>query len=88
MNGNSPKRAQEVKELVTYMTILNKGRGEGRVQEARDLLRRLGSKRFGAPGLQAVRKLNAIEDIDRLEYLIDRLLDFRPESWDDLLDEA
>ncbi len=57
-------------------------------EEARGILRRLGRKRFGAPSIQAVRKLNAIEDIERLEYLIDRLLDFRLESWDNLLDEA
>jgi hypothetical protein len=56
------------------------------VEEARGILRRLGTKRFGTPSIQAVRKVNAIEDIDRLEYLIYRLLDL--ESWDDLLDEA
>jgi hypothetical protein len=88
MNRNSPRWAQKVKELVTYLTDLYKGRGEGQVQEARDLLRRFGAKRFGTPSIQAVRKLNAIEEMDRLAYLNDRLLDFRLESWDDLLNEA
>jgi hypothetical protein len=48
----------------------------------------LGSKQFGVPGLQAVRKLDAIEDIDRLEDLADRLIDLGVKSWDDLLHDA
>jgi hypothetical protein len=86
MSGHFPRWGRRVKELVTYLTVLNQRRRERQVQEARGILRRLGSKQFGTPSIQAVRKLNAIEDIDRLEYLIDRLLDLK--SWDDLLHEA
>lgn len=88
MNASSPKRAQDVKELVTYLTILNQGRGEGRVREARDILRRLGSKRFGAPGHLAAHKLDAIDDIERLEDLVERFIDPGAEGWDDLLQDA
>jgi hypothetical protein len=68
-----------MKEFATYQAIIE----EGRVEEARAILLRQGTKRFGPPAPQARAALEAITAIDRLELLSERLLDV--ESWDELL---
>jgi predicted transposase YdaD len=72
-----------MKESATYQAIIEEDREEGRVEEARALLLRHGTKRFGPPAPQAQAALEAITAIDRLELLSERLLDV--ESWDELL---
>jgi hypothetical protein len=62
------------------------GREEGRVQEARMLLLRLGSKRFGDPGEQVRVALEAISSLEALEKLADSLLE--AENWNELLNNA
>ena len=59
------------------------GREEGRAEEARALLLRMGSKRFGVPDDQVKAALEAIESLDRLEALADRLLEV--ETWQEFL---
>ncbi len=80
-----------MKESVTYQAILAEGEAkgraegktEGRAEEARSLVLRLGSRRFGAPGPDVEAALAAIGSVDRLEHLAERLLEV--ESWDELL---
>ena len=62
---------QAMQESTTYQRILsegrNEGRDEGRITEARRMLLRQGTKRFGDPDPATVAALEVIEDIDRLE---------------------
>ena len=68
-----------MKESVTYQAIVR----EGRVEEARAILLRLGRRRFGPPSPEAEAVLAGITAIERLEALSERLLDV--ESWEELL---
>jgi hypothetical protein len=52
-------------------------------EEARAILLRLGTRRFGEPPDQTRAALEGITEIERLEALSERLLDV--ESWDELL---
>lgn len=88
-----------IEESWVYQDILAKGeaRGEvkgraegrtegearGRVEEARDVLLRLGRKRLGLPDPAILAELSKIEDLDRLDGLLDRVLDVS--SWAALL---
>jgi len=76
---------QMVKRSTTYQAILQDGRTEGRIAEARRLLLRQGTKRFGEPDATTVATLEAIQDLDRLEALGKRILDFDIQDWDGLL---
>lgn len=67
----------------TYQAILDEDRSEGRVDELHRTLIRLGRKRFGEPDAETRQMLNALHDPERLETLIDRLLDVS--TWDELL---
>ena len=53
------------------------------MEEARAILLRLGTRRFGPPSEEACAAMEGITEIERLEGLTDRVLDV--ESWDDLL---
>jgi predicted transposase YdaD len=79
---------RNMKESSTYQAILAEGRtegfGEGREEEARTLLLRLGRKRFGPPGRRISAAIKGITDVQRIEQLTERLLDVK--SWDELLD--
>jgi predicted transposase YdaD len=74
----------------TYMAILEEGeargeaRGEahGRILEGRNLILRLGRKRFGEPSEEIVAQLEAIASVEALETLAERLLE--AESWQEL----
>ncbi len=70
---------QSMKESVTYQKILR----EGRAEEARRILRRLGGKRFGKPDAHIEAALDAIADLERLEQLSDRVLEVT--AWEELL---
>jgi hypothetical protein len=76
-----------MEESTTYQAIIAKGRAEGRVEgqaaEARKILLRQGTKRFGSPDARTRSAIEAIADVDRLEQLTERLLDVS--SWDELL---
>ena len=84
-----------MKESVTFQAILDEGRREGReegrkegreegkLQEARDLLIRVGRKRLGSPTASIVKRIKRIEDRLRLEELLVRLNDV--ENWNELL---
>lgn len=68
-----------MEESATYQAIIRKGR----LSEARRFLFRLAEKRFGAADEDTAAALNAIEDVQKLEELGERILDVG--SWQELL---
>lgn len=74
-------------ESTTYRATLAEGeavgRAEGRIEEARRILLRLGTRRFGQPDARTQAALEAVADIEHIERLTDRLLDAA--SGDDLV---
>jgi hypothetical protein len=67
-------------ESDTYLAILDEGREK---QVKQDILR-LGNRRFGSGSPADESALHAITDLQRLERLLDRILD--ASNWHDLLD--
>ncbi len=72
-------------ESPTYQAVLRKGRQEGLQEEARRLLLRQGTRRFGTPDAAIIAAVEAIDDVDRLESLTDRIFDATAGDWNDLL---
>jgi predicted transposase YdaD len=76
-----------MKESVTYQMIVEeglvKGLVEGRVEEARAILLKLGQKRFGAPPADTLAAIQQIPVLSGLEALIDRVMDVA--TWQELL---
>jgi predicted transposase YdaD len=79
------KGVQNMKESTTYQAILQEGRIEGGIAEARRILLIQGTERFGEPDANTVAALEATEDLDRLESLGKRILKFDIQDWDGLL---
>ena len=63
----------------TYLYILD----EGRMDEVKKLILKLGPKWMGAPGESARAALDGITDLERLERMAGRLGDVQ--RWEDLL---
>jgi predicted transposase YdaD len=74
-----------MKESATYQMILEEGREEGRIQEARQTLQSLGLERFGAADPEIETRIEAIVSLDKLHKLTRRLLSVS--SWEELLAE-
>jgi predicted transposase YdaD len=86
-----------MRESTTYQAILREGREEGlmegrnegliqgRVEEARRMLLMLGEVRCGTPDEATRAAVEAIQDIDRLEALCERILDPGLRDWSGLL---
>jgi len=78
-----------MQQSTTYQAILREGRkeglNEGRLTGERQLLIRQGTKRFGPPDAEKVAAIEAIQDVNRLEALGERILEPNLQSWDDLL---
>jgi predicted transposase YdaD len=72
-----------MKESSTYQAILDEGRTEGAVTEARKLLRIFGDSRFGPPDAQTATAIERIPDLAQLEDLCQRL--GAASSWQELL---
>jgi len=76
-----------MRESSTYQAILaegrEEGREEGRTDEARRLLIRLGSRKFGQPDAGTAAALGRLDDLAVLEHLSDAL--FTATSWEQLL---
>jgi predicted transposase YdaD len=87
--GELLKGMPAVKDSTTYQEIHRDGKAEGRteghIEEARRILLRLGTKRFGTPEASVLAALEAIGDVDRLEDLGDRILDADVLDWSGLL---
>jgi hypothetical protein len=73
--GQLLKGVRVMKESTTYQAIL--------ADEAKRIMLRQGTKRFGPPHARTRAAIEAITDVDRLEQLTERLLDVS--SWDELL---
>jgi predicted transposase YdaD len=88
-----------MEESSTYQAILRKvrdkgleegreeGREQGRADEARSLLLRIGTRQFGPPDVDVRTRLDAVNDLGRLESLMDRMVDKTVTSWAQLLGE-
>lgn len=70
----------DMRDSDTFMAILE----EGYEKQAKKVILSLGRKRFGSPDESVTTRLTAITDLDRLDRLIDRLLDAA--GWQELLD--
>ncbi len=68
-----------MRESITYQMILE----EGAVEALHSVILGLGRKRFGPPDEETTATLTAIEDVERLKLLCERLLDAK--SWEELL---
>jgi predicted transposase YdaD len=68
-----------MKESSFYQMILEegeaKGLARGKVEEARRILFRQGKRRFGPPDPETVAVIESIGQSERIEVLLDRLLD-------------
>jgi predicted transposase YdaD len=80
-----------IEESTVYQGILRKGeakgriegRREGEVEHARKTLLRQGAKKLGLLDERIEAELTAMSDLDRLNELIDRVLDVS--TWEELL---
>src|SRR5947209_3399687 len=72
-----------MRESSTYQTILDEGREEGELRQARKMLLRQGGQKFGQPEPAIETAIQAITDRDRLEQMSVRLLTVT--TWKDLL---
>ncbi|HZV07631.1 MAG TPA: hypothetical protein VE999_21270 [Gemmataceae bacterium] len=70
---------RKMRDSTAYQAILD----EGRAEEARRLLLRLGRKHLGNPDAAVEVTVRAITDVERLELLAERVTDVA--SWQDLL---
>jgi len=77
----------QMTESSTYQYILRKGqeegKAEGKAEEARSILLRIGTKRFGTPDAKIQALIDALTSSEQLEQLIERALEV--ESWQELL---
>lgn len=72
-----------MKESSTYQAILEEGRGEGAVAEAKKVLRLQGDDAFGAPNARIAAAIERINDLAQLEDLLRHVRSAT--SWQDLL---
>ncbi len=77
------QRIRRMRESITYKEILDEGRVEGELREARRILLRQGLRRLGVASLTVVARIDAISSLETIEGLLDRIFDV--ETWDDLL---
>lgn len=72
-----------MKESSTYQAILEEGRQEGFVAEAKKVLRLWGDDAFGAPDARMAAAIERINDLAQLEDLLRRVRSAT--SWQELL---
>jgi hypothetical protein len=73
-----------MRESSTVQAIRQEGRMEGRLDEARRFLLRLGTRQFGPPTTASISAVELIQDLSRCESLADQILDAEIQSWEDL----
>jgi hypothetical protein len=69
-----------MKESTTYQGIIE----EGRIDQTRRLLVRLGGKRFGKPSVAVQAAIDGVTDLDKLERMTDRLMTAK--NWRELVE--
>lgn len=67
-------------------TGIERGIEKGRVTEARAMLLRLGTRKFGAPAPKVISHLNSLSDVTELESLGERVVDKSVKTWNQLLE--
>jgi hypothetical protein len=72
-----------MKESSAYQLILEEGCAQGEMREATKLLKKLGTRRFGAPDHSILAAIEAITDLEQIELLLERLHEVS--SWEELL---
>ena len=72
-----------MRESSTYQAILEEGRVEGRIREARQIVLELGTGKFGAPDAETVATMERLNDLDTLHRLALGVL--RASNWQELL---
>ncbi len=72
-----------MKESSTYQAILEEGRGEGAVAEAKKVLRLQGDDAYGVPDARTATAIERINDLAQLENLLRRVRS--ASSWQELL---
>jgi predicted transposase YdaD len=72
-----------MKESSTYQAILEEGRAEGHIAEARKVLRLQGEEAFGPPDARITASIERLNDLVRLEELLKRMR--TATSWQELL---
>ena len=81
-----------MKESTTYQEIVKEGielgREEGRIEEARSVLLRLGAKQLGRPSAAVKAKLTEVANLRRLEILTNSLIAGSAKTWAELLRKA
>jgi hypothetical protein len=75
-----------MEESVAYQAILQEGGGKGLREGKRKTVLLLGSKRFGKPSSDVAATIEGIDNIEKLDQLILRVLD--AEHWEELLKSA
>lgn len=70
-----------VQESWTYQWI----KSQGRIEEARRILRQFGERFLGSPNAEQAARLAALSDPDRIERLLNRVVEVK--GWDELLSE-
>jgi Domain of unknown function (DUF4351) len=75
-----------MRESSTYQAILREGKAEGKAEEAKTILLRLGRKHLGPPAPAFESSVQAMTDVEKIENLTERLFDVS--SWDELLAES
>ena len=81
--GQLLRGVMAMKESTTYQAILQEGRQEGALAEARRMLLLAGQHHLGAPDAAAQAALERIQDVERLEELNTRVASAA--SWQELL---
>ena len=72
-----------MRESITYQIILEEGRDEGRLTEARRNVLEMGAEKFGSPDSATAARVDRIADLDTLHQLMLRI--FHVTSWHELL---
>ncbi len=84
------KGVMGMKESATYQAILEEGREQGEAKgEIRGVIStlfRIGRRRYGEPSFEVQAKIKAINDLEKLTALTDRL--DLVENWSELLGES
>ena len=73
----------QMEESVTYQAIIRKGKGEGKLEEARKNLLLVGQECLGVPPKGVEATVEAIDDLARLEQLLVQAV--KAQSWEALL---
>jgi predicted transposase YdaD len=87
---NMLKSVSFLEDSTTYRAMMRKGMAEGmakgeakgKVEEARPLLLKFGTKKLGRPDVKAIAKIDRIGSLQRLEDLIERT--FVVSNWKEL----